>query len=154
MQQVKRWGYMLAKYCLDDEVDTKLPGHHFPETSEELESDDDVQSTIVESVDWESDVSASFKAIRINSETTISRNTSSGLTSRLSRLTPSNSSVTDVAESVTNTVATNASQTTLVPTAQGSLGSQTSYASVISIGPGTSSNTSIMQQRGAKAERF
>lgn len=139
---------MLALYCLDDNVDKKLPGNHFPESCKETEREDDVQSTVFGSVDWESDVSASFKEIRIDCDTTISRNQSSGLASRYSRLTPSNSSATDVEQSVTNTVVTKASQATLIPTS--SLDSQTSCTSATS--NGTETDSSVKQQREIKAK--
>lgn len=66
LSKVKRWGYMIARLCLDSETDAMISGRHVPEKALAL-TEDEVQSTISHQSDseWASDLTNSFKSIRI-----------------------------------------------------------------------------------------
>lgn len=142
LSKVKRWGYMISKFCLDDQLDEKLPGRHFPEDIS-AENDDDVQSSIIKDSDWESDISESFKHIRIASNTTMSHESSARSMSSSQEVTPSVSGA-----SIGGTDKNAAS----VPSC---LAASTSYASIVSSSSKNILNTKaslsqILTSRGVK----
>lgn len=86
---MKRWGYQIAICCLDDEIDTKLAGHHFP-IAFNVEPDVEIQSSHGGSSDWESDLSGSFQELcKASSSQTKSSKSRLNVTASTSRAAPS-----------------------------------------------------------------
>jgi len=62
LSKVKRWCYTIAMYCLDENVDKKIEGRHFPEKTESQKLEE-VQSSVCGDNEWEENVSASFRSL-------------------------------------------------------------------------------------------